>query len=256
MKRLAIFLITIFTMFSCEDLYKDNGCIEMYEGNSSGNTQSNSQSGSQDNYQNSYTVYFYPEAVQWDEVYVYSWDSNSNKNNGTWPGEKLYHSYSGWYEATVPYPNVIFSNSAEEQTISLIVEENTPYCLPSSVIMNSNNIDCYWWGNPDYSPSPLPNYCYYFYNGNLNWESVNIEYQIDTGIGIKTLSQQMVYNGNNWYRIETIYPTACFSGASPSGHFARTETVYGGYYDYFVPDENYESYSDIPVSGYYSMPDL
>ena len=79
MKRLAIFLITIFTMFSCGDFYEEAGCIEMYEGNtSSGNTQSNSQNSSQDNYQNSYTVYFYPgdveELSEPDLVYVYSWD--------------------------------------------------------------------------------------------------------------------------------------------------------------------------------------
>ena len=248
-------------MISCESFYKDNGCIQMYEGNTSGNTsgntQSNSQNSSQDNYQNSYTVYFYPEAVHWDEVYVFSWDSSdSSKNNGQWPGEKLYHSSNGWYDTTVPYPNVVFSNSAEEQTINLIVEENAPYCFPSSVDMYSNNIDCYWWSNSNYSPSPLPSYCYYFYNGDFNLESVNIEYQINTGIVIKTLSRQMEYHGNDWYRIETIYPTARFSGASPSGHFARTETVYSGYYGYFVPDKSYDGYSGIPVSGYYSMPDL
>ena len=66
----------------------------------------------------------------------------------------------------------------------------------------------------------------------------------------------MTYYGNNWYRIETIYPIVCFSGNSPSGHNAHTEMVFGDSFDYFVPDESYDSYNGIPVSGYYSMPDL
>lgn len=115
MKRLIIFLVTTLTMISCESFYKDNGCIQMYEGNTSGNTsgntQSNSQNSSQDNYQNSYTVYFYPgdveELSEPDLVYVYSWDYG--ETNAEFPGEIMNHLGTGWYEATVNYSNVIFT---------------------------------------------------------------------------------------------------------------------------------------------------
>ena len=238
MKRLAIFLITIFTMFSCEDFYKDNGCIEMYEGNT----------------ETSCKVYFYNGSTKWDDVYVYSWDSDSSENNGGWPGEKMTYNGNEWYQATISYSNVIFSSSSEEQTKDLIVEKNAPFCNPVSVDTSLyNKIDCNWRVST-YNANSLPTYTYYFYNGDLNWESVNIETYVTEYF--KTISIQMEYNGNNWYRIETIYPIVCFSGNSPSGHNAHTEMVFGDSYDYFVPDESYDSYNGIPVSGYYSMPDL
>ena len=239
MKRLAIFLITIFTMFSCEDFYKDNGCIEMYEGNT----------------ETSCKVYFYNGSTKWDNVYVYSWDSDSSENNGGWPGERMTYNGNEWYQATISYSNVIFSSSSQEQTENLIFNKDYPYFMPSFVDEESNKIGCY----RNYSGGDVPyltNYTYYFYNGNLDWNSVNISISIDTGVVVKIIDKEMTYYGNNWYRIETIYPIVCFSGNSPSGHNANTEMVFGDSFDYFVPDESYDSYNGIPVSGYYSMPDF
>ena len=164
MKRLAIFLITIFTMFSCEDFYKDNGCIEMYEGNtsgntSSGNTQSNSQNGSQNNYQNSYTVYFYPgdveELSEPDLVYVYSWDYG--ETNAEFPGEIMNHLGTGWYEATINYSNVIFTvrsyDGTHYQTRDLNTRNGDFIATDTSIeekpgddgtIINLNCINGYW----------------------------------------------------------------------------------------------------------------
>lgn len=240
MKRLAIFLITIFTMFSCEDFYKDNGCIEMYEGNT----------------ESSCKVYFYNGSTKWDDVYVYSWDSDSSENNGGWPGEKMTYNGNEWYQATISYSNVIFSSSSQEQTENLIFNKDYPYCMPSFVDEEyTNKIGCDWNSSGGDVPY-LTNYTYYFYNGNLDWNSVNISIYIDTGVVVKTIDKEMTYYGNNWYRIETIYPIVCFSGNSPSGHNAHTEMVFGDSFNYFVPDESYDSYNGIPVSGYYSMPDL
>ena len=151
-------------MFSCEDFYKDNGCIEMYEGNtsgntSSGNTQSNSQNGSQNNYQNSYTVYFYPgdveELSEPDLVYVYSWDYG--ETNAEFPGEIMNHLGTGWYEATINYSNVIFTvrsyDGTHYQTRDLNTRNGDFIATDTSIeekpgddgtIINLNCINGYW----------------------------------------------------------------------------------------------------------------
>ena len=241
MKRLAIFLITIFTMFSCEDFYKDNGCIEMYEGNTSGNTQSNSQNSSQDNYQNSYTVYFYAESVQWDNVYVYSFGNTGGSND-----KLMINDWDGWYYATVEYPNVIFHSVPidegwGEQTKDLSVDDSYYYFTPIQAY--SDKIGC---DKNSYKYNyTLPRYDVYFYNGELNCDFLEIGYG-NLGRGIKT----MTYDGDNWYYAETIYPEVFFVG-NGDALIPKSGLVDCKNYTYFVPDVD-----TLAVSQHSSKPDL
>lgn len=223
MKRLAIFLITIFTMFSCEDFYKDNGCIEMYEGNT----------------ETSCTVYFYNGSTKWDNVYVYSWGDAGGSND-----ELMFYDGSDWYYETVKYPNVIFHSAPTsegwgEQTRDLEVSLDYPYFTPIDVY--SDTISC---NNSSYSYEySLPTYDVYFYNGELDWDSPQIIYG-NYNRGRKTMTN--LYDGG-WYYAETIYPVVTFT----SDNGILTSLGQCSVYTYFVPNVN-----TFTVLGYSSKPDL
>ena len=240
MIRLIIFLVTTLTMISCESFYKDNGCIQMYEGNTEA----------------SYTVYFYSDGAMWDwdDVYVFSWDSDSSENNGGWPGEKMTYDGNGWCRATVSYPNVIFSNYDGEQTTNLTIEKSNPFCYPSIVDTAYNNIYCEWRSSRHYNIS-LPTYTYYFYNGNLDWSFVYIKNTVTEYF--KIIRKEMTYDGDGWYYAETIYPSVSFHR---DYSYNNECTVFvGGNSNstkYIVPDESYVYDDYIPVSEYDYMPNL
>ncbi len=232
MKRLAIFLITIFTMFSCEDFYKDNGCIEMYEGNTEA----------------SCTVYFYNNSTNWDNVYVYSWGSNSSGKD-----QPMFYDGDGWYFATVRFPAtekwpwVIFhskptSEGWGEQTRDDYLHIDSPYFTPWYISYDNDNgkIECVY--NSYKYTSTLPTYNVYFYKGELDWGSPQIEYG-NYGRGRKTMTN--LYDG--WYYAETIYPNVRFR----SNDGIITSWVNCDYYTYFVPNAN-----TLAVSEYSSKPDL
>ena len=222
MKRLAIFLITIFTMFSCEDFYKDNGCIEMYEGNT----------------ETSCTVYFYNGSTKWDNVYVYSWGDAGGSND-----ELMFYDGSDWYYETVKYPNVIFhseptSEGWGEQTGDLDVYTYSPYFTPTYADVNTIYCDTTSY-KYEYT---LPTYDVYFYNGELNYTSLKIIYGSYMR-GEKT----MTYDGDGWYYAETIYPKIGFINNNVTiGGLVDCED-----YTYFVADAN-----TLTISEYSSKPDL
>ena len=120
MKRFFILMLMIFAMFSCTEVSEDTGNNDNYNDNYSDNTTNDNtntdNNTNNDNYNDnyndnntntSYTVYFYAGEVNWDEVYVYSWD-DYNKNEA-WPGERMSSDGNGWYSATVNYPKIIFN---------------------------------------------------------------------------------------------------------------------------------------------------
>ena len=177
MKRFFILMLMIFAMFSCTEVSEDTGNNDNYNDNYSDNTTNDNtntdNNTNNDNYNDnyndnntntSYTVYFYAGEVNWDEVYVYSWD-DYNKNEA-WPGERMSSDGNGWYSATVNYPKIIFNGgNGGPQTGDLKSQDG--YFVPEN---SGSSISGTWYtskpnvGNnpepdyPDYPDDPEPDY--------------------------------------------------------------------------------------------------
>lgn len=177
MKRFFILMLMIFAMFSCTEVSEDTDNNDNYNDNYSDNTTNDNtntdNNTNNDNYNDnyndnntntSYTVYFYAGEVNWDEVYVYSWD-DYNKNEA-WPGERMSSDGNGWYSATVNYPKIIFNGgNGGPQTGNLTSQDG--YFVPEN---SGSSISGTWYtskpnvGNnpepdyPDYPDDPEPDY--------------------------------------------------------------------------------------------------
>lgn len=177
MKRFFILMLMIFAMFSCTEVSEDTDNNDNYNDNYSDNTTNDNtntdNNTNNDNYNDnyndnntntSYTVYFYAGEVNWDEVYVYSWD-DYNKNEA-WPGERMSSDGNGWYSATVNYPKIIFNGgNGGPQTGDLKSQDG--YFVPEN---SGSSISGTWYtskpnvGNnpepdyPDYPDDPEPDY--------------------------------------------------------------------------------------------------
>ena len=162
-------------MFGCTEVSEDTGNNDNYNDNYSDNTTNDNTDNNtnndnyNDNYNDnntntSYTVYFYAGEVNWDEVYVYSWD-DYNKNEA-WPGERMSSDGNGWYSATVNYPKIIFNGgNGGPQTSDLksqdgyFVPENSGSPISGTWYTSKPNV-----GNnpepdyPDYPDDPEPDY--------------------------------------------------------------------------------------------------
>ncbi len=122
---------------------------------------------------------------------LYSWDSNLNATNGSWPGTTLNNEGNGLFSATISgnCSNIIFSNNGANQTADLYTCENEPYFYDNSwhaspPQVNSNNFNIYV---KDYT---------HVYSWNNNLEPTNGQWPgtelIDSNNGYKTIT----INGN------------------------------------------------------------
>ena len=155
MKRFFILMLMIFAMFGCTEVSEDTGNNDNYNDNYSDNTNNDNYN---DNYNDnntntSYTVHFYAGEVNWDEVYVYSWYDEYNKNE-VWPGERMSSDGNGWYSATVNYPNIIFNDSYSSQTGNLTSQDG--YFVPEN---SGSSISGTWYtSKPNVGNNPEPDY--------------------------------------------------------------------------------------------------
>ena len=166
MKRFFILMLMIFAMFSCTEVSEDTDNNDNYNDNYSDNTTNDNtntdNNTNNDNYNDnyndnntntSYTVYFYAGEVNWDEVYVYSWD-DYNKNEA-WPGERMSSDGNGWYSATVNYPKIIFNGgNGGPQTGDLKSQDG--YFVPEN---SGSSISGTWYtSKPNVGNNPEPDY--------------------------------------------------------------------------------------------------
>ena len=80
-------------------------------------------------YTSNYTVNFYAGNSGWDTVYVFAWDGTDT--NAKWPGVEMSVAGDGWYGANINYPNLIFNNGDDQQTIDL--KSQNGYFVPENV---------------------------------------------------------------------------------------------------------------------------
>ena len=80
-------------------------------------------------YTSNYTVNFYAGNSGWDTVYVFAWDGTDT--NAKWPGVEMSTTSDGWYSANINYPNLIFNNGDDQQTIDL--KSQNGYFVPENV---------------------------------------------------------------------------------------------------------------------------
>lgn len=164
MRKQLWMLIVVFLalLVGCTEVSEDTGNNDNYSDNTTNSNTNTDNDTNNDNYNDnyndnntntSYTVYFYAGEVNWDEVYVYSWD-DYNKNEA-WPGERMSSDGNGWYSATVNYPKIIFNGgNGGPQTGDLKSQDG--YFVPEN---SGSSISGTWYtSKPNVGNTPEPDY--------------------------------------------------------------------------------------------------
>ena len=95
-------------------------------------------------YTSNYTVNFYAGNSGWDTVYVFAWDGTDT--NAKWPGVEMSVAGDGWYGANINYPNLIFNNGDDQQTIDL--KSQNGYFVPENVDEDGMIIGTWYTSKP------------------------------------------------------------------------------------------------------------
>lgn len=95
-------------------------------------------------YTSNYTVNFYAGNSGWDTVYVFAWDGTDT--NAKWPGVEMSVVGDGWYGANINYPNLIFNNGDDQQTIDL--KSQNGYFVPENVDEDGMIIGTWYTSKP------------------------------------------------------------------------------------------------------------
>lgn len=88
----------------------------------------------------SITIHFY-NADDWDNVYVYYWNSKPKNVEVSWPGKKMNEDSNGWYSYTindVSKVNFLFSNKGNNQTDDLTANKSGDWYYKNGKLSRKN----------------------------------------------------------------------------------------------------------------------
>ena len=89
---------------------------------------------------NSITIHFYNDA-DWNNVYVYYWNSKPKNVEVSWPGKKMNEDSNGWYSYTisdVSKVNFLFSNKGNNQTDDLTANKSGDWYYKNGKLSRKN----------------------------------------------------------------------------------------------------------------------
>lgn len=175
------------------------------------------------------TVYFYNQD-NWTEVHAYTWNSQNEKENNVWPGEKITTTNSDnlfVYEITNDaYDMIIFNNGSDKQTNDLNIIDGKEY-NPHSYNYSGNLQTVYF----DNSGTQWDNvYIYYLKDGKDNkWPGLRIR-QSSNNIYIAEVPEGAALfifnNGNGSQTADLTDPAPIYHGEKGSTKFNSTLSVY------------------------------